>query len=331
MLGDDASGRLITAEYRTPFAVQAPLEPQAAVADVRLPTFGEQSVQVWASTQSQNLVRREVAAALDVPVDIVEVTPTYLGGGFGRKLNIEAAVEAARLSKAAGAPVQVAWGRVDAMRNGYFRPPTHSKLYARLDDSGRIQAIEHRQASAEVAFGFFPGFIGDILGADFGSYRGAQIRYDVADRRVVTWLKDLPVRTGWWRGLGLVANIFAIESFVDELAHAASARPASVPPRPPGGRVDGCRSGPPHARRPRSGGGARRLGRALTQRPRARPRRIAGRGHARRQRRRNFAGGRRPDSRPQGHRRHGLWPDRQPGRRACPGRGPPRCGASAPR
>ncbi len=225
VLEDDASGRLITAEYRTPFAVQAPLEPQAAVADVRLPAFGEQVVRVWASTQSQNLVRREVAAVLDVPEDIVEITPTYLGGGFGRKLNIEAAVEAARLSKAAGAPVQVAWGRVDAMRNGYFRPPTHHKLYARLDESGRIRAMEHRQASAEVAFGFFPGFIGDVLGADFGSYRGAQLRYDVPNRRVVAWLRDLPVRTGWWRGLGLVANVFAIESFVDELAHAAGADP----------------------------------------------------------------------------------------------------------
>jgi isoquinoline 1-oxidoreductase beta subunit len=78
------------------------------------------------------LVRGEVAKALGMKEEQVEVQPTYLGGGFGRKTGFEAAVEAARLSKAAGVPVHVGWTRTEDMRYGYFRPPTHHILSARL-------------------------------------------------------------------------------------------------------------------------------------------------------------------------------------------------------
>ena len=111
------------------------------------------------------------------------------------------------------------------MRQGYFRPPTHHELYGRLDAQGNLLAIEHRQASGKVAFDFLPGFVAAVMGADFGAYRGATIRYEVPNKRTVAWLPELPVRTGWWRGLGLLANTFAVESFIDELAHAAKADP----------------------------------------------------------------------------------------------------------
>lgn len=214
----------LTADYRTPLACQTPLEPQAALADVRI-DGDESRASVWASTQSPSPVRREVAEAIGLEAEQVEVEPTYLGGGFGRKLNIEAAVEAARLSKAAGVPVHVGWTREDALRSGYFRPPTHHRLYARLDGDGNMVALEHRQASGEVAFPFFPSFVGTVIGADFGAYRGATLRYAVPNRRTTVWLRDLPMRTGWWRGLGLLANTFAIESFIDELAHHAGRDP----------------------------------------------------------------------------------------------------------
>ncbi len=211
----------VTAEYRSPFAVQASLEPQAALADVQA-----DRVRVWVSTQLQGYVRSLVAETLGVAAELVEIIPTYVGGGFGRKSGFEVAVEAARLSQAAGVPVHVGWTRTEEMRYGYFRPPTHHQLAATLDQQGRIVALEHRQASGDVAFGFLPGFLSAIMGADFGAYRGGTIHYaGIPNRHTIVWRRELPVRTGWWRGLGLLANTFALESFMDELAHTAGADP----------------------------------------------------------------------------------------------------------
>ena len=101
---------------------------------------------------------------------------------------------------------------------GFLRPPTHHILRGTANRSGYIEAMEHLQASGEVSFPFLPEIAKAALGADFGSWRGAMILYGIADKQTTTFLADLPVPTGWWRGLGLLANTFAIESFIDELA-----------------------------------------------------------------------------------------------------------------
>ncbi len=208
------------AAYRTPLAVQTPLETQAALAE-----FLPDGVRVWVSTQMPASVRQLIAETLGVEEESVEIIPTYIGGGFGRKSGFEVAVEAVRLAKAAGVPVHVGWTRSDELRNGYFRPPTHHQFRANIDDQGRIAAIEHLQASGDVAAQFLPAAMIAVMGADFGAYRGAFLHYDIPDRRTVVAHHTLPVRTGWWRGLGLLANTFAVESFIDELAHLAAADP----------------------------------------------------------------------------------------------------------
>ena len=210
----------ITATYNSPFAVQTPLEAPAALADVQV---GQ--VRVWVSTQFQERARGQIAAALGVDAENVRVIPTYLGGGFGSKLDTRVAIEAARLSRAAGAPVHLGWDRAEALRHGYLRPPTRNILTGALDNAGRIVAIEHRQGSSDVAFSFMPGFMALVMGADFGATIGARINYDVPHRTVTAWRKTLPVWTGWWRGLGLFPNTFAVESFVDELAATTGADP----------------------------------------------------------------------------------------------------------
>ena len=213
-------GATLTAEYRTPLAVHTPLEAQAALADVQ-----PDRVRVWCSTQGQGFVRGQVAKAIGVDEKIVEILPTYVGGGYGRKAGWEVAIEAARLSQAAGVPVHVGWTRAEEMRYGYFRPLTHHLLSGRVEKDGTLVAIEHRQASGDVAFDFLPPFMSAVMGADFGAYRGATIRYDVPNKRTVAYRRDMPLRTGWWRGLGLLPNTFAVESFVDELAHGAGMDP----------------------------------------------------------------------------------------------------------
>ena len=212
-------GKQLTAEYRTPLAAHAHLEPQAALVEVK-----PERVRVWASTQMPGSIRKQVAKALERDEESVELVPTHLGGGFGRRLDAKAAIEAARLSQATGRPVHVGWTRAEEFRHGFFRPPTHHVLKASLE-SGKVLAFEHQQASGDVLFSLIPEAAGAVLGADFGSWRGATIRYAMPHRRTLAQRVKLPVPTATWRGLGLLANTFALESFMDELAHAAGEDP----------------------------------------------------------------------------------------------------------
>ena len=210
---------LIEAEYRTPMAFHAHLEPQTATADVK-----PERVDVWAATQFPVRLREYIAKTINRKEDEVFVMPTYVGGGFGRKIGTEAATEAARLSAAAGRPVHIGWNRPEDFLNGFLRPPTHHVFRGALNGQ-RIAALEHQQASGAVAFPFLSGMFKAILGADFGAWRGAMINYEIPDKGTTAWLPELPLSTGWWRGLGLLANSFAIETFMDELAHAAGVDP----------------------------------------------------------------------------------------------------------
>ncbi|MFT5194518.1 MAG: isoquinoline 1-oxidoreductase beta subunit [Cellvibrionaceae bacterium] len=210
----------LTADYATPFAIHAHLEPQAALVDVK-----DGKAVVYASIQMQGFARTAVAEVTGIDEENIEVTPTYLGGGFGRKLGTEATEEAARLSMAVQQPVHVGWTRPQDMRDGYFRPPTRHRLSAKLEGDKAV-AINHNQSSGEVAFPFLPGFLAPIMGTDFGSWRGAFNFYGkIENRQLSHHLAALPVLTGWWRGLGLLANTFATESFMDEMAHTAGVDP----------------------------------------------------------------------------------------------------------
>ncbi|WP_375770610.1 molybdopterin-dependent oxidoreductase [Archangium gephyra] len=212
-------GKQLSAEYRTPLAAHAHLEPQAALVEVK-----PERVRVWMATQSPGSIRKQLAKALEREEESIELVPTYLGGGFGRRLDAQAAIEAARLSQATGKPVHVGWTRAEEFRHGFFRPPTHHVLRASLE-SGRVQAFEHQQASGDVLFSLIPEAAAVVLGADPGSWRGATIRYALPHRRVRAQRVKLPVPTATWRGLGLLANTFALEGFMDELAHAAGEDP----------------------------------------------------------------------------------------------------------
>ena len=219
-VAQNLAGNVITAEYRSPFAAHAHLEAQAALVDVQA-----DKVKAWVSTQSPALVASDIADAVGVDVEQVEVMPTYLGSGLGRKLNVEVAIEAARLSKAAGKPVHVGWDRTEDLRYGFFRPPTHHVLTGSVAN-GRIQALLHEQISGDSLFLFFPPALQAVFGADLGAYRGGFIQYDgIPHRQLNAERAKLPIPTGPWRGLGLLANTFAVESFIDELAYTTNADP----------------------------------------------------------------------------------------------------------
>lgn len=211
------------AEYRTGLVAHVSMETQAALAVV-----GERGVKVWTSTQSETFAARWVARALGMKARQVEVIPTFVGGGFGRKVGdnrvSSTAAEAARLARAAGAPVHVGWDRSEEFRNGYVRPMTHHKLSARLN-GGRIEAMRWQEASGDSVLGLMPNSVARVLGFDPGAASGAWISYDIPQRETRVWRRRMPLATGQWRGLGLAPNVFAIESFMDEAAHAAGKDP----------------------------------------------------------------------------------------------------------
>ncbi|MFK7775216.1 MAG: molybdopterin cofactor-binding domain-containing protein [Saprospiraceae bacterium] len=218
---DDES--TITSEYTSPIGAHAQLEPNGAVAHV---ADGKATIMI--STQVVNITRSEIAERLGFDTEDVNIIPTFLGGGFGRRLHTANGIQAALLSKAVGKPVKCFFDRKEEFQNDTFRPPTHHVLKAKLNSDGMIDAMEHNVSSGAVAFGspMLPPGTEAILGADIGAWRGGMINYSkIPNYQAISWKVNLPFATSWWRSLGLLANTFAIESFMDELAIKAGKDP----------------------------------------------------------------------------------------------------------
>ncbi|MEL6850228.1 MAG: molybdopterin cofactor-binding domain-containing protein, partial [Bacteroidota bacterium] len=214
---------MIAAEYSTSMGAHAQMEPNGSVAHVE----ADKAV-VYISTQVPKFTRIQVAEVLGFEEEQVEVKPTYLGGGFGRRLNTPNAMQAALISRAAGKPVHVFFSRQDEFQSAEFRPPTHHTLKANLSEDGMVESIEHNVSSGDAGFGspIIPPAMETILGADIGAWGGGRINYTgIPNIRVYSWRIKLPFSTAMWRAPGLMANTFVVESFLDELAHQAGKDP----------------------------------------------------------------------------------------------------------
>ncbi|HAS42852.1 MAG TPA: xanthine dehydrogenase [Microscillaceae bacterium] len=220
---DDDEPGVITATFKSPIGAHAQIEPNGCVAFVE-----KDKATIKLSTQVVKMTRDMIAKRVGLDEDKVEVQAAYLGGGFGRRLFSPHAVFAAVLSKAVGKPVHMTYDRKEEFQNDTFRPPTEHLLKGKLTKQGTIEAIEHNVSSGDVAFGspLMPSYIKLVAGADFGAWRGGMIQYKkIPNIRTTSWRVKLPFATSWWRSLGLLANTFAIESFIDELATKAGQDP----------------------------------------------------------------------------------------------------------
>lgn len=234
---------VVEADYASPYLAHAPMEPQNCTVHVR-----DDEVEVWAPTQSPTVVQEAIARLLGISRSDVTVHVTLLGGGFGRRLVPDFAVEAAMISQAMDRPVQLIWSREDDTRCGYYRPINHNTLRGAVDNDQNIVAWRYHNVSqtilpdvaptlAAVFPEWFPmaarqiksetlhglvhsGSIPEILAME-----GAKPPYGIDNIR----LEYTPIRTPMpvclWRAVGHSFNGFVVESFVDELAHAAGADP----------------------------------------------------------------------------------------------------------
>ncbi|MEQ8520501.1 MAG: molybdopterin cofactor-binding domain-containing protein [Cytophagales bacterium] len=220
---DSESEEVLEMEFSSPIGAHAQIEPNGAVAD-----YNNGKVTVILSTQAIGITQKQIAKALDMELEDVNVIPTHLGGGFGRRLDTKHAIQAVLMSKEVGRPVKYIFTRKEEFQNDMFRPPTHHILKGTLDKNEYINSLEHHYASGDVSINSAvqAPIVKTIVGMDLGAGRGAKIMYDlIPNRRAVQWHTTLPFATSWWRALGLLANTFAIESFVDELAIKADKNP----------------------------------------------------------------------------------------------------------
>jgi isoquinoline 1-oxidoreductase beta subunit len=205
--------------YKASFISHAQLEPINCTAHVE-----KDRCRVWVPTQGQTWSQMAAAEVSGLPVEKVELMTTYVGGGFGLRVATDPVVDAVSLSKDMGRPVKVMWTREDDFANDYFRPGSASKVKAGLNKEGRLTAWSHKVASPSIMSGLMPDQVKN--GIDPSSLHGIQdMVYNLPNRHVEYVLMDLPVTIGFWRSVGYAINIFAIETFMDELAQAAGKDP----------------------------------------------------------------------------------------------------------
>ena len=213
-------GGVVTAEYEMPLLAHATMEPMNCTVHLT-PT----SAEAWIGTQVMTRVRDAVAKAAGLQPDQVTVHQHVLGGGFGRRLEPDMAYDAARIAKQiGGGPVKVVWTREEDIRHDWYRPAYHTILSARLD-GGRIVGWKHKvSGSAVIARWLPPGFQKGI--DPDGVDSAVDVPYGIPNYRVEFNREEPPgVNTAFWRGVGPNNNVFAIESFIDELAHGVGQDP----------------------------------------------------------------------------------------------------------
>jgi len=211
----------VEADYEMPFLAHATMEPMNCTAHVR-----EDGVDIWAPTQFQTGAQGLGAKIGGVTPDKVRVHTTYLGGGFGRRFEMDFIMEALEVSKAAGAPVKVMWSREDDLQNAQYRPASFHRFRAGFDADGAPTVWTHRIVAPSIMARLFPDSIKNGLDGE-AVEGGRDLPYAIPNVHVDYVLTDTGIPVGFWRSVNNSFNAFAVESFVDELAAAAKKDPVA--------------------------------------------------------------------------------------------------------
>jgi len=212
-------GERLDAAYEMPFLAHAPMEPMNCTAHVRA-----DSCEVWVGTQVQTRAQAMAAKVTGLPLEKVIVHNHVLGGGFGRRLEVDFIEQAVRVAKQVEGPVKLIWSREEDIQHDLYRPVYRDVLAATLSN-GKILGWTHRVTGSSIMARWLPPAF--QKGIDIDAIDSAvDIPYDIPNLRV-EYMRDEPpaVPTGFWRGVGPNNNVFAVESFIDELAKKAGKDP----------------------------------------------------------------------------------------------------------
>jgi isoquinoline 1-oxidoreductase beta subunit len=217
-----AGTRHLDAFYDVPFLAHAPMEPMNATAHVT-----QQGAELWVPTQFQSLVREVAAEILGLAREKVIVHTTVVGGGFGRRVEIDYAIQAVKIARHVEQPVKLIWSREEDMSRGYFRPMAVMQLKAALDAQGQPTAFSFAAACPSI-LDYTSERRHGTSQEEVDHYGLANARdwpYAVPAQKIALASTDLHVPVTWMRSVGSVAAVFGLECFLDEMAAAAKTDP----------------------------------------------------------------------------------------------------------
>ncbi len=212
--------KLVNAVYELPLLAHATMEPMNCTADVRA-----DGCDLYVGTQVQQVAQITAATAAGLKPAQVRVHTTLLGGGFGRRLDVDFIPAAVEASKAVGAPVKLIWTREDDMTHDTYRPPAREAISAGLDASGRLVALQLHIVEPSITARMFP----PVKGVDDSTVEAAvNYPYDVPNVAVNWTRQEVGIDVGYMRSVSHALNCFVIESFMDEVAAAAGRNPLEL-------------------------------------------------------------------------------------------------------
>jgi isoquinoline 1-oxidoreductase beta subunit len=214
------AAKTLEAVYQLPFLAHATMEPMNTTVHVK-----KDSCDIWVGTQVVSRAQKTAAEVTGLPLEKVAVHNQYLGGGFGRRLEIESITQAVQIAKQVDGPVKVVWSREEDIQHDIYRPYYYDVMRAGLDASGKPVAFQHRVTGSSIVARWIPPFFQNGLDPD--AVEGAAGPYDFPNVHIDYVRQEPPkgLTTTWWRGVGVTHNAFMVESFMDEMAAAAGKDP----------------------------------------------------------------------------------------------------------
>jgi isoquinoline 1-oxidoreductase beta subunit len=214
-----SAARTVNREYQLPLLAHATLEPQNCTADVRA-----DRCDIYVPTQVQLIAQGAAAKAAGLKPEQVNVHTTFLGGGFGRRLDVDFIPAAVEASKAVGKPVKLLWTREDDMTHDNYRPPAYDTVTAAFDKDGRFTAFKLHLVGPSITARMFPAVVEKTVDP-FAVEAAANYPYDVPNVLVDYLQHEIGINVGYTRSVSHALNCFVVESFMDELAFDAKKDP----------------------------------------------------------------------------------------------------------
>ncbi|WP_420223596.1 molybdopterin cofactor-binding domain-containing protein [Pigmentiphaga litoralis] len=214
-------GQRLEAVYEMPFLAHATMEPMNCTVDLRA-----DGCDLWLGTQVPALAQGAAAKLTGLSNDQVKVHNHFIGGGFGRRLEVDMVTQAVAFARQVKQPVKFVWTREEDIQHDMYRPYYYDRLAATIDDKGMPQTWSHRITGSSIMARFAPAAMKDGLDPD--AVEGARdMPYAIPNVHVDYVRHEPPVPTAFWRGVGPTHNIWVVESFIDELAAAAKQDPVA--------------------------------------------------------------------------------------------------------